>query len=452
MRLLIHNRDTDTRNGRSICQVTLGGTYLITGATIVLLCAGWGTRPISHTVILLGICGAALLYAVITHILVSIQQYRVASYLLLGFYMSLATGIVGAWGINTPIGPLLYGVVVVLAGILLTARHALYTAGIVGLLLITFQICFLQGWYTPNTTWNHANSTFGDVFSYWIVFGMLALVSWLYNREMENSLTQARRAEQALRRQKATLELQVQRRTKQLRESQLEELQQMYRVTELGQMGISLLHDLANNLTALQLEIEGLESGRRARSVTHARQITRYLGDIVDSTLARIHGTPPKRNFNIIQKTNETVAFLRHKAAESKVEIDWQPPAKNWQFTADPVSFGQVLTLLAGNAIEAYKNSPPGAHRQVALTMRRTDKHIIITIGSQSKIPKHVRHNLFKPFYTSKKTGMGLGLYIAKQTIRGQMDGTLTLHTANHYTEFVITLPRQDVRAQKTLP
>jgi signal transduction histidine kinase len=430
------------RNSRVICQVALAGTYLITVVATALLCVSFLVHLEARTLTLLLVCAVAFLYAVTINLFVHAGRYRTASYMLLAFYMSLAVGIAWAWGINTPIAPLLFGLVIVLAGILLTARHALYAAGVTGIALVLLQTCLVLGYHTPDTSWSGEASNFGDVFAYWTVFGMLALASWLYNREMESSLAQAKRAEKALLRQKANLALEVQRRTKQLRESQLEELQQMYRVAELGQVGISLLHDLANNLTALALEIEGLEGPRRSKDITHAREITRYLGDIVDSTRSRINGVPRKRTFNIIQKTNETIAFLRYKATKAKVDIDWQPPAKAWHYTADPVSYGQVISLLTNNAIDAYENAPADALRQVVIAMRRDEQHIVITIGSWSKIAKHMRKNLFKPFNTSKKTGMGLGLYIAKKTIEGQLGGTITLRHDNNYTEFVVTLPQ----------
>lgn len=438
----IRTQDPEDRNRRVINLVALGGTYLITGTATLLLCIKVLVAFTPAVLIPLGVCLGAFVYIIGTQLLVNAGRQRTAAYMILAFYTVLATGIVWAWGINTPIGPLLFGLVIVLAGIMLTARHALYMAGIVGLILVALQLFQMLGWHVPNISWMRArHASFGDVVAYWSVFGMLALASWLYNREMETSLASARRAEKALLRQKATLELQVQRRTKQLRESQLEELQQMYRVTELGQIGITLLHDLANNLTALQLEIEDL-GGKRANNVEHAREITRYLGDIVDSTRARIHGAARARSFNMVQKTNETLAFLRYKATKANVTIDWQPPAKNWQLKGDPVSFGQVLTLLMSNAIDSYEHAPTTTRREVVLAMRRTESDIIITIGSWSKIAASMRKNLFKPFHSSKKTGMGLGLYIAKQTVEGQLHGSITLQASNHYTEFMVTLPR----------
>jgi len=443
MQKLLKQRDPSytLRNCRSICNVALAGTYVSTTAASMLLLVSLVTQGRGRTIVLLGVCAALFIYIGIAHALIRAGKFKTAAYMLLLFYGGLATGIIWTWGINTPIAELLFGLVIVFAGILLTARHALYTAAIVSFILASLQTIILLGWHTPNTAWSADASHFGDVVAYSALFGMLALASWLYNREMEDSLWQARKAEHALRRQKETLEVTVQKRTKQLRESQLEELQQMYRVAELGQVGISLLHDLANNLTALSLEIEDLETKKTKKDITHARQIMHYLGDIVDSTRSRVHGPARKRTFNIIQKTNETMAFMRYTATKANVDIDWQPPAKSWQFKADPVSYGQVLTLLTNNAIDAYENTKPDVERLVRVAMHRNDDHITITISSNRGIPKHVHKHLFKPFNSNKKTGMGLGLYIAKQTVEGQLGGTIHLATRPAFTEFSIKLP-----------
>lgn len=387
-------------------------------------------------------CGVAIAYIVVTHALERRGHHHVVAYLLLAFYASLATAIVWCWGINTPIGLLLFGLVIALAGILLTARHALFAAAMTSLLLVVLQtITFLQ-WHIPDSSWANSDSNFGDVFAYSAVFGMLALASWLYNREMEYSLNQAHKAEAALRQQKATLKLKVQERTEQLRQAQLEEMQQMYRVAELGQLGVNLLHDLANHLTALTLEIEGLRSKQQTKDIARARQIIRYLGNIVASTRARLHGGTPKQVFNVIQKTDETIAFLRYQAAKENIEIDWQPPGRNWKYRGDPASFSQILTILTNNAIDSY--SRPGNYhiRKVALTMQRDGEHLVITISDWgSGIDKKARKNLFKPFQSSKQTGFGLGLYIAKQTVEGQFSGTVTLNPRHDHTQFIIKLP-----------
>jgi signal transduction histidine kinase len=396
----------------------------------------------------LAMCGIAALYIVAIRI-VARRNHHAAAYMLVAFHMLLAASIVWSWGINTPIGLLIFGVVIVLAGIVLTPRHALLAAAWAGLILLSIQTGIVFGWHTPDMSWAGKGSSYGDAIAYNIIFGMLALISWLYNREMEHSLTRARQAERALFQQKTLLRQKVEKRTAQLREVQLEEMQQMYRFAELGQLGVTLLHDLANHLTALTLEIEGLQSKHNSSAMARAREITGYLEEIVDSTRARLHGDTQLQTFNIIRKTTEVVNFLGYKAAKAKVAIDWQPPARSWKYKGDPTCFSQVIAILVSNAIDAYSRTAPEQQprananvNRIEVSMHRNATHISITISDWGKgISKSQRKDLFKPFHSTKKTGLGIGLFIARQTVVINFGGTVTLNPKSDHTEFTIRLP-----------
>ncbi len=433
------------RNSKLICQVVLVGTY---SAIVVIALLLWINVSFNHqaqSLLSLAVCGIALVYIAATHLLGQFNRYVAVSYLLVVFYLLLATGIVWVWGINTPIGPLLFGVVIVLAGIVLTGKHSLFAAIASGLVLAGVQTAGTLQWHTPDTSWTNTVSSYGDALAYCVVFSMLALISWLYNREIEHSLAQAKQAEAALLQQKATLKLQVKQRTAELRQAQLKEMQQMYRFAELGQLGVTLLHDLANHLTALTLEIEGLKSKAHSKAVARAQEIISYLEGVVDSTRERLHGGAQMRTFTLARKIDEVVAFLQTKATKTNVAIIWEPPTSLWKHKGDPDSLSQAIAIIMNNAIDAYGAEPTAASakpRQVVISLERNNRQIIIKIGDWGKgISKSQRRHLFKPFHGTKSTGLGIGLFIAKQTIETQFTGTITLNTRSDHTEFIIKLP-----------
>lgn len=435
------------RNCNVICRVILYGTSFLVAAIAVLLVVSLIFNGNLHALSSLAVCGAAFFYMLGIYMLLRRKYHTVAAYLIILFYLLLASYIVFSWGINTPLGTLIFGLVIVLAGILLAAKHAFFAAIASGTILIGIQTAIIFHWYMPDASWTTSESSYGDVLAYCTVFGMLALVSWLYNREMQQSLAQARQAEAALRIQKATLETRVKKRTAQLRRTQLEEMQQMYRFAELGQLGVTLLHDLANYLTALSIEIEDIDSKQHSKTIVRARKIMQYLADIVYNTRERLHGTTHKQTFNIVQKTSETIAFLHDKAAEAHMEIDWHPPKHGWRYKGDAASFCQVIAIITSNAIDAYSASKSGKvfhyrDRKVVVLMERNDTDITIRISDWGMgIAKKERGNLFKPFHSTKKKGMGLGLYIAKQTVEMEFSGNLIINPRIPHTEFIIKLP-----------
>lgn len=286
------------------------------------------------------------------------------------------------------------------------------------------------------------------VFSLIVTLGMLAFVSWLYNEELSRSYEQTRKSETLLRKQKATLEREVTKRTEALKRAQVDEMRQLYRFTELGQFGVMLLHDLANQLTSLSLEVEDLQRTQQSKDIARIRQIIRYLEELMDNTRDRLHDGAQAQTFDILQRTTEIIAFLRYKAAKAGVTIEWHPPRTLWPYHGDPMCLGQIITIITNNAIDAYAEVPhstPSPHeRQVSIKMTRTASEIIITIRDWAGgLSPAQLAQLFKPFQSTKKTGLGLGLFIAKQTVELHFNGTIEVQSKGDLVQFVVRLPRK---------
>lgn len=371
-------------------------------------------------------------------------------YLLVIFNMLLVACAAWSWGTNITIGLVVFGVIIVLSSVPLKARHALLVAMVAGLMLVAIQTAITSDWHMLDTSRLGMESYYADAVAYCAIFGMLALIAWMHNRGMEVSLRRAKKAEADLLQQRAAHRRTVEKRTTQLRHAQLEEMQQMYRFAELGQLGVTLLHDLANHLTALTLEIEGMQTKQNAKALVRAQEITGQLEAVVDNTRSRLHGDTQKQTFNIVRVTGEVVTFMGYKAEKAKVRIDWMPPASPWGYTGDPTCFSQVVAILIGNAIDAYGGDISDRDfqeevRKLGVTMWRDKECIAVVISDWGVgIPKSQRRHLFKPFHTTKKSGLGIGLFIARQTVEANFNGTIVLNSRSDHTEFIVKLPVQD--------
>jgi signal transduction histidine kinase len=433
------------RSANTVYEVVLFGTYAVVLIMSVLALISWGLGR-QHSPGVLISCVIAALYVVAIRVLARGSRYWAVAHMIVAFYGLLGAGIIWSWGINTPIGLLIFCVVIVLAGILLTARNALYAAVAAGSVLLAVQTAVVVGWHVPNMTWTGKESSYADAIGSCVIFGMLALISWLYNREMERSLLLAKQAEAALLRQKAMLRRKVEERTAQLRQSQMIEMRQMYRFAELGQLGVMLLHDLANHLTALTLEIENLQNKQNTDTIAHAREIMEYLEDVVDSARDRLHGGVQKQRFNVIEKIDKVTVLLAYKASRAGVSIDWRPRLRRLDYEGDIACFSQIVAIILSNAIDSYQDTTTDV-RRVEISVKLDAKNITISVGDWGRgIAKSQQKSLFKPFNTTKKSGLGIGLFIARQTIVNNFGGSITLNPKSDHTEFVIKLPVENAK------
>jgi signal transduction histidine kinase len=428
----------------------LFSTYLIIATAVILLVVN--SYPSHIAIAGLIVCAVAFLYITAVLMVLHLNYHHAATYLLLLFYMLLAGGVMWGLGVNMAIGTLIFGLVIVLAGLLLTAPHALFAAVTAGAMLIGVQAAVTFRWLSLNGL-ETENLSLCNVLACCILFIVIALVMWSYIRKRERSLATFKQAESILLEQKAILKVQSKKHMTELRQMQLQEMRQMYHFAELGQHGITLLHDFANHLTALKLEAEALRGGQHAKAILPTQQIIQCLDDIIGNTYERLHGGRHEQKFNLNTKINETVEFLKNKAVEAQTRIEWQPPAGSWKYTGDAASLGQVLAIIISNAIDAYgalRNPAfPPSVRRVSVTMQRTTADFIIRIGDWGKgIPKCQHKYLFQPFRSTKKSGLGLGLYIAKSIMEMQFSGTIQLNSRSDHTEFVVILP---IKERKSL-
>lgn len=106
---------------------------------------------------------------------------------------------------------------------------------------------------------------------------------------------------------------------------------------------------------------------------------------------------------------------------------------------ADPRALHQVMLNLLSNAADALEGRDT---KEIAIRVSRQGSLVRIAIRDNGcgMSPEQMT-NLFKPFYTSKPSGSGLGLVITKNTL-ARMNGTIDVESAhNQGTEVVVTLP-----------
>ncbi len=211
------------------------------------------------------------------------------------------------------------------------------------------------------------------------------------------------------------------------REQRIRELQtelaHIQRLTELGQVVSSLVHEVNQPLSAIGNYVnacrrllrsakpdqaaQGLE--RIAEQTERARQIVQRIRDFVRK------GEQHMRRENVPQVIDEIVVLTQASVRNEDIHFstDLHPAAPYAEI--DKVQVHQVLFNLLRNGIEAMQ----GARREIAVATRLADDGMVeVSVADTgSGLPEEVRQNLFQPFVTTKPNGMGIGLSVCRGII-----------------------------------
>jgi signal transduction histidine kinase len=96
------------------------------------------------------------------------------------------------------------------------------------------------------------------------------------------------------------------------------------------------------------------------------------------------------------------------------------------------------------NAIESYGNRRGRKERPVIIRLERVRSKLSISVTDHGKpiSPRHI-DKIFEPFYTTKPNGIGIGLFIVKQVVENDFDGSISLDSDKRSgTTFNIRLPK----------
>jgi hypothetical protein len=192
------------------------------------------------------------------------------------------------------------------------------------------------------------------------------------------------------------------------------------RFAAVGEVATGLAHEIKNPLAglsgALELLAEDLASNpRHAEVVGEMRHQVQRLTHTMESLLS--FARPPKARLRAtdVSETLDKVLFLiAQQRRGAQVEIVSELAFGLQPVLADPGQLEQVFLNLCLNAVQAMQAQGG------VLTVRSTesDGHVFVEVADTGPgIPADLRGSIFKPFFTTKREGNGLGLAISARIV-----------------------------------
>jgi PAS domain S-box-containing protein len=224
------------------------------------------------------------------------------------------------------------------------------------------------------------------------------------------------------------------------------------RLATVGAMSAKLAHEIRNPLSSITLnmdlvrdEIAALtrdraEAGAEANSLLKALDSeVRRIQRVTEDYLAFARMPKPQREpVDLNQVLRDGLSFMQSLFDAERIELQTDFAVNLPRIHADENQLWQAILNLIRNSIEAM----PGGGALAVATARR-DNFIRLTIADNGKGMTLAEQNqMFKPFFSTKSSGTGLGLPLTQQII-SEHGGTIRCETApNRGTTFIIELPQ----------
>ncbi|HAC26143.1 MAG TPA: histidine kinase [Cytophagales bacterium] len=199
------------------------------------------------------------------------------------------------------------------------------------------------------------------------------------------------------------------------------------RVAEQNRVWVGLAketaHQLGTPLSSLMAWLEVLRDDPEIRGKGVVDELEKDILKlrVVTERFSSIGSTPVLKSENVYQLITNVVGYLRPRVS-SKITFELYTLSENIQARIHAPLFEWVIENLCKNAVDAMGNTGTIAIK----ILRGSDSKVFIDISDTGKgIPKGSLASVFKPGYTTKKRGWGLGLALAKRIIELYHEGRI---------------------------
>ncbi|MBE3085517.1 MAG: hypothetical protein IMZ64_04795 [Bacteroidetes bacterium] len=228
-------------------------------------------------------------------------------------------------------------------------------------------------------------------------------------------------------------------------------LEKAERLSSLGQLAAGVAHEIRNPLNAISMATQRLKRDFVPLDSNRADDFQNLSGVIRDE-IKRLNGIIEEfltfsksrrlelHNFSVTEVLQKIVSLIREEASARNVIIETK-----WRHTPaiipmDINKLQQAFLNLIKNAME----SMPAEGKIIITVDKEGKKYIVVSIADTGcGMTAEEIERIFNPEYTTKEKGLGLGIPLANEIIRGHGGEIRVISREGEGTTFEVVLPRE---------
>ncbi len=227
----------------------------------------------------------------------------------------------------------------------------------------------------------------------------------------------------------------------QLEEAQ-SELARSAKLAALGHMAASVTHELGQPISAFRNHLAAAELSQEITSPKTASSLNKLV-DRMEAITRQFRyfarsSTVPKTQIRLDNVLTEAATLLKTELKDITFHLPDIP--KSLQIYANQVQLEQAFINLLKNAVHAVENQE---NPEISVHIKETETTVEIRICDNGQgVATSELKDLQEPFFSTKPSGVGMGLGLAITTeIINDHGGELTLGAPEEGAEFIVTLP-----------
>ena len=201
------------------------------------------------------------------------------------------------------------------------------------------------------------------------------------------------------------------------------EMQDAQKLATIGEMSARLAHEIRNPITgianAIEIIVEDTEDEQNKPILQEIKRQANRVNEAISNMLKYSKSEKLKlEKQNINENIKSIVFFLKNQSSTNNITFILELQANIPDFYFDKEKVENVFLNLSLNSIQAIEENNKKGVITYKTALSSDKKEVIICVEDNGiGIKKDKINKIFKPFYTTKTEGTGLGMAIVKETI-----------------------------------
>ena len=231
-------------------------------------------------------------------------------------------------------------------------------------------------------------------------------------------------------------------------------LTQQSKLAEMGDMIAAIAHQWNEPLVTLSAVVQDIQTASLLNELDKVN-----IKDFVQDSMVQIQymsntlmdfrnflkPSNHKHHFSVKSALEEILEIVGKQILYSNIDLQIRYAQESEFLTCGYKNeFKQVLLNLINNAKNKILALQSPKKQIIKITLKQTKKYNTIKITDYAgAIAEDIIGSIFDPYFTTKKDGMGLGLYIAKIIVEDKMQGKIFAQNRKQGVAFVIKIPKE---------